>query len=237
MKKYFLVLIFLCFGCIPAFSQDTLYKRNGDILFTRILEVNPENVKFKKIEFLDGPIYTLEKSELFMIRYQNGLKDVFLTEKVESNEDYAKGGSKHVPNKKISFEEIADNPISIDGYHYSIGYFNLNPKKVDQLLQAKNDKQLSLMIKTAQTNKRNSKLLSFAPIPCGVGAYITLIAGSLAASNTYNQNISSNYLTLTGVLVAAGFGTAITAIVLNAKSKKLRKEAVMLYNQNYYGYK
>jgi hypothetical protein len=237
MKKIALLFCHLFFSSIAAFSQDTLYKRNGDILLTRILEINPENIKYKKFELPDGPIYIIEKSELFMVRYQNGLKEVFLNEKQDAKDDYAKGEIKTTKLKKISFADIADNPIAIDGFRYSIESFNLNPKKVDELLLAKNDKQLSLMIKTAQENKRTSKLLAFAPIPLGVGAYVSLIVGSIAASSTFNQTIPANYLTLTGLLVTAGFGTAIASIVLNSKSKKLRREAVKQYNLNYYGYK
>ena len=90
MKKYFFafLLIVVCFSEIVA--QDTLYKKNGDIIITKILEVNPLNIQYKYFKFLEGPVYTIDKSELFMIRYQNGLKDLFLTEQTKSEDDYAK---------------------------------------------------------------------------------------------------------------------------------------------------
>ena len=232
MKKCGLTLLVCVFCLSAAVAQDTLYKRNGDIIITKILEVNPEIVKYKNFSFLEGPIYSVAKSELFMIRYQNGLKDIFLEEQSKPNDDYATDKKTSKPTK-FSLGEITDNPISIDGYSYSIGYLNLHPKKVDQLLLNKNDKQISLMIHTAQNNKVTSRILSFAPIPLGIGAYATLLSGSLSS---YNAN-ATNYLTLAGVFTAAAIGTAITATVLNVKSKKLRSRAVALYNLKYYNYK
>jgi hypothetical protein len=248
MKRqlFILVLLFLAFSTVHA--QDTIYKKTGETISSKIVEVNPSEVKYKKFDFQDGPVYTIEKADLFMIRYQNGLKDLFDTEKSKHNDDYAIQAKPSVKSSKLSLAELSNNPITVSNYRYSMGMINLNPKNVDLILLAKDDKQISLMIKNAQDNKRTSKLLSFAPIPCGVGAYVALIAGSIAASTTnYNSytnttttssnSIASNYLTLAGIFTAAGVGTAITAIVLNARSKQTRKEAVQLYNLKYYGTK
>ncbi len=218
---------------LKSFSQDTIYKRNGDILIAQILEITPVLVKFKKIAFLEGPIYSIEKNELFMIRYKNGSKDMFWEDLKTEKDDYAKAAPSAA--KKKGFDILADYPISIDGYHYSTSYLNLNPRKIDELLLAKNNKQINSMIKGAQSTKRSSKLLAFAPIPCGVGAYVALIAGSINGTNNYNSSIPPNYLALTGILVAAGIGTGISSIVLNSRSKKMRKEAVEFYNLTYFG--
>lgn len=236
MKKILVLTLVLISSFLVAHAQDTLYTKSGDILLTKILEITPDYVKYKKQEFLDGPTYTTEKSALFMIRYQNGTKDVFLKEDKNVNDDYAQKKAVVKKDSKLRIEETLDNPINIEGNRYSIGYFSLNPKKVDQVLLSKNNTKVSLMIKTAQETKRTSKLLSFAPIPLGVGAYVSLIAGSIAASTTYNQNIPSNYLSLAGILAAAAVGTGVAAVVLNVRSKKQRRDAVSLYNRVYYGY-
>ncbi len=228
----FFIVFLLCLGAKTTLAQDTIYKRNGDIIIAQLLEVTPQLIKFKKIQLPDGPIYTLERSELFMIRYKNGSKDLFLDEKPVATDDYAVAP---IPKKRKPREDMrTDSPISVDGYHYSIGYFGLSPKKVDELLLSKNDKPLSLMVKSAQSDKQISKLLAFAPIPLGVGSYITLIAGSISAGN-YGSAYPTNYLAFGGILAVAAFGTGITSLVLNVRSKKMRKEAVMRYNLTYFG--
>jgi hypothetical protein len=42
-----------------------------------VQEIGLDNVKYKKYENQNGPTYTLMKSDIFMIKYENGDKDVF----------------------------------------------------------------------------------------------------------------------------------------------------------------
>lgn len=60
-----------------AFSQDVLTKKNGDELLVKVLEISNTDIKYKKWSNQDGPSYILSKSEVFMIKYKNGDKDVF----------------------------------------------------------------------------------------------------------------------------------------------------------------
>jgi hypothetical protein len=77
MKKIF-GLVICCISILKiSFSQDYLTKFNGDELKVKVLEVTHNEVKYKKFDNLEGPIFTIMKSELFMIKYQNGSKDIF----------------------------------------------------------------------------------------------------------------------------------------------------------------
>ncbi len=57
-------------------SCDVLVKKNGDEIQVKVLELTTDEVKYRKCEHLDGPIYVALKSEVFMIKYANGTKDV-----------------------------------------------------------------------------------------------------------------------------------------------------------------
>ena len=72
-----LLLIIPCF----LFGQDEITFRTGDILKAKILEVGTEEIIYKKFENLTGPSYTVKKNQVFMIKYENGDKDVFGTDK------------------------------------------------------------------------------------------------------------------------------------------------------------
>jgi hypothetical protein len=77
-KKIFLLTITILFSIIaPSFSQDIITMRDGDEVKVKITEVLPDAVKYKKFDNLDGPIYTESKTNIFMIKYKNGTKDVF----------------------------------------------------------------------------------------------------------------------------------------------------------------
>jgi hypothetical protein len=62
-------------------SQDEITFRTGDIQKARILEVGIDVIVYKKFENLNGPSYTIKKDQVFMIKYENGSKDVFEADK------------------------------------------------------------------------------------------------------------------------------------------------------------
>lgn len=80
MKKTFLLAVQILFATI-CFSQDVIIKTNGDEIKSKILEVGQNEIKYKNFDYLNGPSYTISKSEIFMIRYENGSKDVFIDSK------------------------------------------------------------------------------------------------------------------------------------------------------------
>lgn len=58
-------------------AQDIITLKNTEELKTKVVEVTDSQVKYRKWNNLGGPVYTLNKSEIFVIKYQNGDKDVF----------------------------------------------------------------------------------------------------------------------------------------------------------------
>jgi hypothetical protein len=67
-----------------CFSQDVLTKKSGDDILAKVLEETSTEVKYKKFDNQSGPTFTILKSELLMVRYENGTKDLFNeTKKIE----------------------------------------------------------------------------------------------------------------------------------------------------------
>lgn len=58
-------------------AQDIIILKNGDDMNVKVTEITPDNIKFKKPDDLDGPSYSIPKSEVFFIKYKNGKKDIF----------------------------------------------------------------------------------------------------------------------------------------------------------------
>lgn len=76
MKKFFLILFSVVF--INALNaQDFIIKKNGDELSAKVQEVGTTEIKYKKFDNQDGPTYTILRTEVFMIKYANGTKEVF----------------------------------------------------------------------------------------------------------------------------------------------------------------
>jgi uncharacterized protein (TIGR02145 family) len=72
-----LILLLICATGLQAYSQDIIVLKNGDEIQAIVSVVGIDAVTYKKWDNLNGPDYTQPKSEIFMIKYANGTKDVF----------------------------------------------------------------------------------------------------------------------------------------------------------------
>lgn len=75
--KTFLSSFLFILGILSVNAQDIITKKNSDDINAKILEVTSTEIKFKRFEDLNGPTFTLLKSEVLMVRYENGTKDIF----------------------------------------------------------------------------------------------------------------------------------------------------------------
>ena len=62
MKNY--AIIFFLFLAFAAGAQDTIVKKNGDVIVAKITEVGTEEVKFRIYGQQDGPIITMKREDI-----------------------------------------------------------------------------------------------------------------------------------------------------------------------------
>ncbi len=81
-KIMFAVILLLpCF----SFAQDKIYKTDNTIIDVKVTDVTDDVIKYKKFSNLDGPTYNVKKTELKMIVYENGEKEMYTDIPVEIN--------------------------------------------------------------------------------------------------------------------------------------------------------
>ena len=75
-----------------ATMYDLIIFKTGEEIESKIILVSENEVIYKKFNFLDGPQFSVNKSNLFMIKYSNGQKDIFSkevsTQKTYSNSNF-----------------------------------------------------------------------------------------------------------------------------------------------------
>ena len=86
----------LSYASFPVVNQLTTYSilnecdniilKDGKEISAKIIEVTPELIKYKKCENQDGPLISIYKSEILMLRYADGSKDI-----LNINEKYQGG--------------------------------------------------------------------------------------------------------------------------------------------------
>jgi hypothetical protein len=77
MKKIIVTILAVIFTTGICFSQDVITKKSGEEIQAKVLEVGQTDIKYKYFNNPDGPAFTIPKSDVLMIRYENGVKDIF----------------------------------------------------------------------------------------------------------------------------------------------------------------
>ena len=75
MKKLILFAI-LFMASYAAKAQDIIVMRNADEVMAKVTAITQDEVTYKRWSNLEGPTYTISKSQIFYIKYENGEKDL-----------------------------------------------------------------------------------------------------------------------------------------------------------------
>ena len=88
--KSILFFIFLIVSQF-SFSHDTIVMRNKLTVLAKIIEINQDEVKYKRWEMQNGPDYSEQKSKINCINYRNGMVDKMETiPPVSAGNDYVR---------------------------------------------------------------------------------------------------------------------------------------------------
>lgn len=66
-------------------SCDNIILKNGDEINAIVIEVGISEIRYKKCDNKSGPTYAVFKSDVFLIKYSNGTKDIFTS--IENKEN------------------------------------------------------------------------------------------------------------------------------------------------------
>lgn len=73
-NSFFMALALISWSNISA--QDRIVMKNGNTLEAKVFEIQLTEIKYKRFDNLTGPLYSLLKSDVFLIMYENGTKEV-----------------------------------------------------------------------------------------------------------------------------------------------------------------
>jgi len=130
MKKRLFILLLPIIG----FGQDNIIFKDGEEQLVKVLQINPDNIEYKKFSNPQGPTYTLDKTDIFMIKYENGEKDVFSETEFYGNNSSKYAGEelkKLTKKNNIVYIESADDGARIHATNaiQSWGYWQITEDK------------------------------------------------------------------------------------------------------------
>ncbi len=124
-------MFILClFTTFTIYSQDIITKQNGDEIKAKVIEITSAEIKYKRFENINGPIYSMNLKEVFMIKYENGVKDVFTEKNISSNQNseirsdfiILKSGKAYQGDNLLTKQEFSDkmatNPNANNLFEY-----------------------------------------------------------------------------------------------------------------------
>jgi len=69
------VLLF-CIGITSVYAMDLIILKDGSTIESRVIEISPTEIRYRRINHLDGPIIVVPAANVLSIRYQNGRVDI-----------------------------------------------------------------------------------------------------------------------------------------------------------------
>ncbi|MDR0873151.1 MAG: hypothetical protein LBN27_06735 [Prevotellaceae bacterium] len=77
MRKLIFIVSLFAFASNAVFAQDLIVTKDAKKIEAKVTEINATDIKYKLFNNLEGPTYTMQKSEISSVIYKNGTIDVF----------------------------------------------------------------------------------------------------------------------------------------------------------------
>lgn len=139
MKRRHIVLFiaFLFLNVIYTYADDIIVFRNGDIVNSSVIEITTSDIKYKKSSNLNGPIYSVSKTDILSIKYENGETEKFdINSKTNNNKNF---------NEPIL--ALPDEDNALQKANYSIGNYSSTKD-----ISSKQAKSASFFLKFTQAS-------------------------------------------------------------------------------------
>ena len=124
MRRVILALLLLL-PCLLVQAQDVLLKRNGDEIQVKVQEITLNEIKYKRYDNLEGPVISIAKQDVFMIKYENGTKEVF--------HDAATAATSQPVGARQRWQEYDQQSLKLSGPR--IGFTLLSQRYRDEIQQ------------------------------------------------------------------------------------------------------
>ena len=105
MRKIFLSIAILSTSF--AFSQDVIVKKDGNTIVSKVVEVTPEYIKYKKFSNPQGPTYSVKIEDIASVNYENGDKDTFSEQPSPATSNITTASQPPVPDEQRNQELLA----------------------------------------------------------------------------------------------------------------------------------
>lgn len=212
LKKLSTTLLLLCVAG-TAIAQDVIVKKDQSTVMSKVLEITSTEIKYKKWDNQDGPTYSVLRSEVVSINYENGEM-----EKFSDNPSDQPNTSQGITQQTFrGFMEQSGSQLKINGHILS--------KKEVQNLFDEQDYQLYL---------KGENQCFWGYTLAGVGGAITLSGlGLMLFNKPSDLDDAATKLTIDLITVMLGVAFIPPGAILAHKGGNKLQQIAEKYNLNH----
>ena len=222
--KYWFLLINILLGALATQAQDLIILNSAEEIPAKVEQININEVVYKKYNNLEGPSYRIPKSTIFMIKYQNGIKEIYT--------DHT------APVITVQPQVLAPSKLTFSDHKFRLDRkVIVSYDEAGEMMQKSKNPEAYKIFKIAKTQQTLSKPARVVGLIVGITG--TIIAFELA-TNSNNSNSSSNNnsssddqamsIAASGTIGIAGWVGYAYSIVLKRKASEGFKKSTDLYN-------
>lgn len=215
MKKLLIIIISLHFFNVIN-AQDIIIQTNGDEIKAKVLEISDVIIKYHKYENLTGPVYSINKSEVFMIKYENGTKDVFGKNEPKQEEPKKVNPPPEIPKQEKP--KTSENITLIKGRYYYHDKM-IGNKDISEILKTNASPEIFRTFNKGYKNRMISDVLSYVDLG---------IIGTAIIIKNRSNTITPAYQ----ALVFTAIGIICVGVPLSIVGSSQKKKSIIKYNNS-----
>lgn len=205
-KRFFLTMILVICSSIYAAAQDKIITKDAESIDAVILEVNIDDVKYRKADNPEGPVYRILKSDISAIIYSNGSVEVFNESKPEKKQSRNVGNYQGYDDENTITIGILgsggcrynpDNPmpITIMNNFYTYNGYTINSETALQIID-------SFDPSVGDRFRSGSRMITAGNVLAGIGGgFLGAGLGSLIWAKTDTDIIVSTVFMSIGFII------------------------------------
>ena len=229
-RQIVLTICCIAFAC-AGFAQDVIFTRDAKRIEAKVTEINVDNIRYRLFDNLEGPLYTMPKSDVVSITFQNGLTQTFATttsvpaQPTPANTQTAPASTQTRTTSTQAMQTTQAPPAYNSYDRYAPGQRRLTTAETLHEMQINYPRLFS------QYNAgRRMKSAGWALTGTGIGAFVLGIAiGVDGEERCDDQQIEAG-----AAITAVGIVLVATGIPILAVGAGQRRRALKAFNNQYY---
>jgi len=210
-KRWFATLFLLCItGMIMA--QDVIVKKDQSTVMSKVLEITNTEIKYKKWSNQDGPTYSISRTDVVSINYENGEVEVF-------------SGNPNSQQNIYSQLYQKNNLGYLESYNTFPAGLKMNGRRLtNEEIKGLLDEQTYLLFNKAKNQINFGEIIGIV----GLGSLFM----SYLFAPTYHNDYSLEYIKPCIATLVFGIAAITPGIVLSIVGSNNNNKVVDTYNQN-----